>query len=63
MSYNYERFPLDMDAESFAAFPDHLRVGDAAPDGTLVDAGDEREITLSTLWKKRPLVIEFGSFT
>jgi hypothetical protein len=63
MTYNYASFPLDMEQETFDAFPDRLRTGDRAPDGTLVDATTGEEIALSSLWRSRPLVIEFGSFT
>lgn len=63
MSYNYASFPLDMEAAAFAAFPDLLRAGDRAPDGVLVDATSGEEVTLSSLWKSAPLVMEFGSFT
>ena len=41
----------------------HLRVGDLAPDVTLVALGERRPVTLSSYWKKRPVVLIFGSFT
>jgi len=33
-----------------------LHVGDPAPDLVLLD-GDEREVSLSSLWKRAPLVV------
>ena len=36
--YNYENFPIDLDAEVFAAFPEVLKAGQPAPDGELTDA-------------------------
>jgi len=61
--YNYPNFPLDLDAETFAAFPDVLSAGGAAPDGELTDAHSGETVRLSELWKTETLVIEFGSFT
>ena len=61
--YNYPSFPLDMEQESFVRFPDHLKVGQTAPDGELTDAADGRRSHLSAYWRSGPLVIEFGSIT
>jgi len=63
MGYNYASFPVDGDQETFDAFPTGLRTGDRAPDGTLTDVADGSVATLSSFWKKTPLVIEFGSLT
>jgi hypothetical protein len=61
--YNYQSFPIDVDAEAFAAFPDVLKAGQPAPDGELTDAHSGETVRLSDLWKRDALVIEFGSFT
>lgn len=61
--YNYEHFPLDMEEESFAAFRDHLKAGERAPRGTLIDAATGAEVTLQSLWRDKPLMLEFGSIT
>ncbi len=47
----------------FAAWPGHLHAGQLAPDivGTALDDG--AEIALSSIWKRRAVVVEFGSFT
>lgn len=62
-SYNYEIFPQNLDAELFAGFRDALLLGAKAPGGTLIDASTGRETTLKALRGKRPLVLEFGSFS
>jgi hypothetical protein len=61
--YNYQSFPLDLDAETFAAFPLGPKAGTAAPDGQLTDGATGAVVRLSDLWKSETLVIEFGSFT
>ena len=47
----------------FAAWPDHIHAGELAPDivGTALDDGDR--LALSSAWKHRTVVVEFGSFT
>jgi hypothetical protein len=66
-SYNYPRFDDyvaseadDADEATFWASP---RAGQRAPDFTLARLGDSAPVTLSELWRARPLVMEFGSFT
>ena len=66
-SYNYSHFDGyvadagDMaDEDAFWASP---RAGQRAPDFTLPRLGDGAGITLSDLWRSKPLVMEFGSFT
>ncbi len=61
--YNYASFPLDMCAEDFPRFRSILKVGQPAPDGDLVNAGDGSAVRLSDYWGRGPLVIEFGSIT
>ena len=64
--YNYDRFDTyvenGQDEREFAAFPNMLHAGERAPDGelTLLDGGPVR---LSELWRRRSIVLEFGSFT
>jgi hypothetical protein len=66
-AYNYARFDdyVEHGAEQaeFASFPDHLHAGDPAPEitGTLLDEGER--IALSSIWGRRTVVVEFGSFT
>ena len=61
--YNYATFPLDMDGPLFAAFAEHLGPGQRAPDGTLTELATGEQVLLSSLWKRGPLVLEFGSQT
>jgi hypothetical protein len=61
--YNYRSFPLDLDAETFSAFPSVLSAGGPAPDGELIDAHSGETVQLSELWKNEAVVIEFGSMT
>jgi hypothetical protein len=61
--YNYRSFPLDLDAETFDAFPSVLSAGRPAPDGELINARSGETVRLSELWKNQTLVIEFGSMT
>ena len=61
--YNYPSFPLEMDGDDFANFPNVLKVGGPAPDGELTNASDGSRVRLSDYWRNGPLVIEFGSIT
>ena len=61
--YNYPSFPLDMCMEDFHRFPEVLKVGQAAPDGDLIDAADGSVVRLSDRWISGAVVIEFGSIT
>ena len=61
--YNYRGFPLDMEQESFVRFPEHLKVGQMAPDGEVTDAADGSASALSDRWRSGTAVIEFGSIT
>lgn len=67
MSYNYEHFDAYVEsgaeAREFAAFPNLLHAGGSAPDATLIRLDDGQPERLSERWRRRPLVIEFGSFT
>ena len=65
--YNYRNFDAwvqslgDLDGEAaFAASPS---AGQRAPDFTLPRLGDGAPVSLSGLWRSKPLVMEFGSFT
>ncbi|CAN5523594.1 hypothetical protein BH23ACT7_BH23ACT7_08130 [soil metagenome] len=66
-AYNYDRFDVHVEdgreRREFEAFPNLLHAGDPAPeiDGLLLNTGGR--ITLSHIWRKRTVVIEFGSFT
>jgi len=66
-AYNYPRFDEYVaaggdlaDEDAFWASP---RVGQRAPDFTLPRLGDGAGVWLPDLWRSRPLVMEFGSFT
>ena len=66
-SYNYVYFDQyvatgadDQDEEAFRA---SFHAGDQAADGTLVRLDDGAQVHLADLWRSRPLVMEFGSFT
>ena len=65
--YNYDHFDeyVEHGAEQreFAAFPNHLHAGDPAPEITGVLLDDRRRIALSETWRRRTVVVEFGSFT
>lgn len=65
--YNYEHFDEYVssgaaDAE-FPAFRNVLHVGDRAPDFTVVRLDGEVSMAISDVWRSRPVVMEFGSFT
>ena len=66
-AYNYAHFDdyvaTGDDAADEAAFWASPRAGQRASDFTLPRLGDGADITLSNLWRSRPLVMEFGSFT
>lgn len=65
--YNYATFDgyvaSGADRREFGAWPDLLHAGESAPEiaGTLLDSGDP--LALSSIWKRRTVVVEFGSFT
>ena len=62
--YNYQHFELDdEEMADFENFKSHLNVGEAAPEGTLTDAHSGEQVSLSELWKRNHVVMEFGSFT
>ena len=65
--YNYRNFDawvaaLD-DLADEAAFAKSPSAGQRAPDYTLPRLGDGAPVSLSGLWRSKPLVMEFGSFT
>lgn len=65
-AYNYEHFDAYVesgeDGREFGAFPNMLHAGEPAPVGELTLLDGER-VRLSSLWRQRGLVLEFGSFT
>ena len=65
--YNYPRFDdyvaAGGDVADEAAFWASPRAGQRAPDFALPRLGDGPGVRLSDLWRSRPLVMEFGSFT
>lgn len=65
--YNYARFDgyvaAGGDIADEDAFWASCRAGQRAPDFTLPRLGDGTDVRLSDLWRSRPLVMEFGSFT
>lgn len=67
VTYNYERFDEYVasgdEQREFAAFPSHLHAGESAPEITGVRLEDGATVQLSQDWARRPVVVEFGSFT
>lgn len=65
-AYNYECFDAYVEAggdeQEFGSFPNMLHAGERAPDGELLLLDGDR-IRLSNLWRRRGLVLEFGSYT
>jgi hypothetical protein len=66
-AYNYPRFDEYIAARRDMADEDAFRAspwaGQRVPDFTLPRLGDGVGVKLSDLWRSRPLVMEFGSFT
>ena len=66
-AYNYPRFDEYVAAGGDRADEDAFRAspwaGQRASDFTLPRLGDGAGVQLSDLWRSRPLVMEFGSFT
>jgi hypothetical protein len=67
LPYNYERFDEHIadggEQEAAAAFRASFRAGQRAADFTLLRLDDAAQVSLASLWKSKPLVMEFGSFT
>ncbi len=62
-AYNYPHFDLPGESKALEDFPGFpLRPGERAPEGVLEQL-DEEELNLSSLWKKGPAILEFGSLT
>ena len=65
--YNYEYFDRHVaagaDDEDEAAFRASFAAGEQAADFALVRLDDGAQVKLSDLWRSKPLVMEFGSFT
>jgi hypothetical protein len=65
--YNYRNFDAWVaalgDLADEVAFAKSPSAGQRAPDFTLRRLGDGAPVSLSGLWRSKPLVMEFGSFT
>lgn len=65
--YNYERFDTYVadggEEREFAAFPNHLHAGDPAPEISGLLLNERNHLALSEIWRRRTVVVEFGSFT
>lgn len=65
--YNYARFDEHIaeggEQEADAAFRRAFRAGERAADFSLQRLDDGAQVRLSDLWRSKPLVMEFGSFT
>jgi hypothetical protein len=65
--YNYRNFDAWVaalgDLAGEAAFAVSPSAGQRAPDFTLPRLGDGAPVALAGLWRSKPLVMEFGSFT
>jgi hypothetical protein len=65
--YNYVYFDQHVaagaDDQDEAAFRASLRAGEQAEGFALTRLDDGAQVNLSDLWRSKPLVMEFGSFT
>jgi hypothetical protein len=61
--YNYSVFDLAREELAFAAFRAGLHVGERAPSFALEDLESGDPVSMKTLWRQGPAVMEFGSFT
>jgi hypothetical protein len=62
--YNYRSFPADDDPVLFPAYFEHLKPGEAAPDGSLIDIDSGEAVSLESIYGQHTFtVIELGSFT
>lgn len=66
-SYNYAHFDRHIaeggEQEMTVAFREAFRAGQRAGDYPLHRLDDAARVRLSELWRSKPLVMEFGSFT
>jgi hypothetical protein len=66
-AYNYRNFDQHVarggDLEDEVAFRASPHAGDLAENFTLVGLDDAAQVRLGDLWRSKPLVMEFGSFT
>ncbi len=61
--YNYQVFDLTTELKPFEVFSKDLHVGEKALSFPLEDLSTGNRIDMKELWKKGPVIIEFGSFT
>lgn len=65
--YNYARFDdyveHGREQEEFAAFANRLHVGVPAPAFEATRLDDGAVVDVADLWRRRDVVMEFGSFT
>jgi hypothetical protein len=65
--YNYAHFDEHVaeggERGAAAAFRESFHVGERAEDCMLLRLDDGGQVRLSDLWRSKPLVMEFGSFT
>lgn len=65
--YNYPRFDEHVeradDTLEFGAFPNLLHVGQQAPDFAVIRLDAGARFQIADLWRRRDVVMEFGSFT
>lgn len=62
-SYNYDTFPLDFDMQAFIDFPNIANAGTKAPEGKVYNLKAQKWEELSSYWKQKTTIIEFGSIT
>lgn len=66
-AYNYAHFDDYVEhggeQEEFAAFANRLHVGERAPGFEVVRLADGDRFDIADLWRRRDVVMEFGSFT
>ena len=64
--YNYVRFDEHIEQggdDEFDAFADGLHVGQQAPSFDVTPLGGGDRFDIADLWRRRDVVMEFGSFT
>jgi hypothetical protein len=64
--YNYADFAEHVASgglAGFEGFADRLHAGAKAPSFPLTRLDDGATVELADLWRRRPVVLEFGSFT
>ena len=62
-TYNYATFDLEREDPAFDEFRGVLHAGGRAKSYSLTDAHTGDKLTLSSMWRAGPVLMEFGSYT